>query len=128
MAQRGALTPREVRIIEYLHSVQDVFFRYGSWPQYLRDLLLKPHRTNRERFTVFFFLTGNGLDPETAGRWTLLIDARPKIYGVLTPRVGQYDESAHKQIEQLKQQIATGTLFKGDKPIMDLVAGRVQKM
>lgn len=128
MAQRGALTPRETRIIEYLHSVQDEFFRYGTWPEYLRDLMLKPHRTNRERFTVFFFLTGNGLHPDTAGRWTLLIDARPNVYGTLQPIVGHYDESAHKQIEQLKQQLATGTLFNGSKPMMDLVAGRVKKM
>lgn len=126
--QGAPLTPREVRIIEYLHTVQDMFFRYGDWPEYLQRMMLKPHKNNRERFTMFFFLTGNGLDPEAAGLWTLLLDVRPGLAGILRPIPGAYDEAAHKQIEQMKQQLANGTLFKGTKDMMDLAAGYVKKM
>lgn len=126
--QRVPLTPREVRIIEYLHNVQDMFFRYGDWPEYLQRMILLPHKDNRQRFTLFFFLVGNGLEPEIAGVWTLLIDVRAGLTGILRPIVGGYDDAAHKQIEQMKQQVANGTLFKGTKDMMDLVAGHVKKM
>lgn len=119
---RGPLTPREARIISYLHS-QDIFFKYGSWPEYLRDLALLPHKNNRQRFTLFFFLVGNGLEPELAVLWTLLVDVRS---GKLIQ--GVYDDSAKKQMVQLKTQVYTDTLFTGSKAMMDMTLGRVVMM
>jgi len=80
---------------------------------------------NRDRFTLFFFLAANGLDGETAGLWTLLIDVRPDESGALRPIVGQYDQTAHRHIKQMQRQLEEGTLFRGDKPMMDLAKGYV---
>lgn len=120
--QRGPLTPRETRLIEYLHT-QDVFFRYGDWPKYIQDMVLKPHKNNRERYTLFFFFVGNGLDPYQAARWTLLIDVRQ---GTLV--LGQYDESARQQMEQMRREVREEKFFKGTKQMMDMTLGRVVNM
>ena len=123
--QRGALTPRETRIIEYLHAAQEDFFPLGKWPAYLIDLILKPHKDNRERYTLFYFLTGNGLNPETARLWTLLLDVRKDGQGIDVLVPGGYDVKAHEQMEQMTQQLANGSLFTGNKKMMDMTLGRV---
>jgi len=94
---------------------------------YLQKLILQHPRDNRERFTLFFFLVGNGLGPETAALWTLLVDARQGITGI-RPIAGAYSDHAHRQIAQLQEQVANGTLFKGQKDMMDLAKGYVIKM
>lgn len=123
------LTPREVRILDYLHSVQDVFPRVTEWPEWAIRSIVKPHRNNRERYNLFFFLTGNGLNPEIAADWTLLIDCRPDRFGYPRPvKSLGYDASAQQQMEQMKQQIAQGTFFQGRKRMLDLVLGYVVDM
>jgi len=105
---------------------QDLFYKMSEWPRYLVDIALLPHKNNRERFTLFFFLAANGLDPETAALWTLLIDVRPDAQG--RPKLIEsqgYDAAALRQMEQLKQQHELGTLYKG-KLMMDMSAGRVR--
>jgi len=112
-------------VIEYLHSVQGDFFPLGKWPQYLVDMVLKPHKDNRERFTLFYFLVGNGLNPEDAHLWTLLLDVRPGLRGTPVIITGQYDNKASEQMEQLKRQLAENQLFTGNKKMMDMTLGRV---
>lgn len=127
MAQRAPLTPRETRLIEYLHSTQDVFFRYGDWPGYLQEMILLPHKKDRERFTLFFFLVGNGLDPFIASQWALILDVRP-WQG--RPRVilGTYDDAAQRHMAQLRKQLREENLFKGEKSMIDMTLGRVVLM
>lgn len=120
-AADAPLTPRETRLLEYFHSTQDDFFPIGRWPSYLVRMMLLEHKNNRERFTLFFFLTGNGLAPTVAAGWILTTD-------VVWPdkRIqGRYDPSALKQMSQLIEQERAGTLFKGDKKIMDMTLGYV---
>lgn len=127
MAVRGPLTPRETRLIQYLHSTQDVFFPYGTWPGYLRDMILLPHKDNRQRFTLFFFLVANGLNPHVACLWALLIDVRP-VAGEPRLILGQYDEEAQRQMRQMKRDVRNEKFFKGTKPMMDMTLGRVINM
>jgi len=115
------LTPREVRLIEYFHG-QDFFFRLGSWPPYLQDMILLPHKDNRQRFTLFFFLTGNGLDPDTAATWVKGLDVSKFNHGLIP---GVYDDSAKRHFAQMIEQERAGTLFKGTKKMMDMTLGYV---
>lgn len=128
MAVRGALTPRETRLIEYLHT-QDVFFRFGDWPRYIRDIMLKPHKNNRERYTLFFFFVANGLEPATAAEWTLLIDYRRPAGGGAPREIrGGYDLSAQQHMIQMIRQVEQETFFRGNKAMMDMTLGRVVMM
>jgi hypothetical protein len=99
----------------------DWFYPIRKWPSWLQSLMLKEHRNNRERFTLFFFLTGNGLSPDIAGEWTLLKDVGKDM--VL--KIGDYDNKARAQVIQMKEQLRKGTFFKGDKKMMDMHIGRV---
>jgi len=110
--------PRQARIWNFLNSGED-FFPIRDWPDYLQTLQLKQHRVNRERFTLFFFLAANGLDPEVAAQWTLLNDV---IHGRLITR--GYDYQAHRQVQQLITQHTSGSLYSGRKRIYDMNAGR----
>lgn len=124
--QRGPLTPRETRLIEYFHR-QDVFWKYGEWPRWLQDMALLPHKANPQRYRLFLFFVGNGLDPETAAQWTLVIDARP-FNGATRLIQGAYDESAQDHIRQMQREVREETFFKKNFPIMDMTLGRVIKM
>lgn len=119
-APASPLTPRETRLLEYFH-LQDSFFPIGKWPSYLIRMMLLEHKNNRERFTLFFFLTGNGLEPTTAAGWILTTDVAWPDKRIQ----GRYDPSALKQMSQLIEQERSGTLFKGDKKIMDMTLGYV---
>ncbi len=118
MQRAKPIDARQARLINYLHT-QDFFFKLGEWPGYLRDMILQHHKSNRERFTLFFFLTGNGLDPSTAVSWTLIADYRGKEI------LGSYDIPARSQMMQLQKQLKDGNLFKGEKKMMDMNLGYV---
>lgn len=122
------LSREQARWSNYLNK-QDWFYPLRSWPDFLRDLALKCHKNNRERYTLFFFLVGNGLDPQLAGRWCIgndyTLDSGPISKG--------YDASAYKQVEQMKNQAAMapgvpGGMWFGAKKIMDMATGRVVLM
>lgn len=59
---------------------------YNTWPVWARKLFFKEHKNRVDRFTLFVFLVGNGTEPKIARRLIL---------------VGQYDASAHNQMEEL---------------------------
>lgn len=111
--------PRQARVANHLNE-GDLFWPLRQWPTYLQTLALSPHRNNRERFTLFSFLTGNGLDPTTAGQWTLMDDYRNGWYNTRG-----YDDSAHRQVDQMKNAVRNRTFFKGDKRMMDMAIGKV---
>lgn len=102
---------------------QDYFYPLSSWPKYIQDIALKEHRTNRERFTFFFFLVVNGLMPETASEWVLSYDYR---FGALVE--GAYDSQAIIQVRnQLPKDTQSGKLFQGKKLILDMYDLKVRR-
>lgn len=123
---RGPLTPRETRLIEFLHT-QDVFWKYSEWPAWVREMVLLPHKKNPQRYRLFLFFVGNGLHPETAALWTLLIDVRKTQGGWFLIR-GQYDDDAMRHMEQMVREVNEEKFFKKNFPIMDMTLGRVVKM
>ena len=114
---------REARLWNFFQK-QDDFWRIEEWPEYIKIIALKYQRNNRERYTFWFFLVGNGLDPNIASEWVLSIDFRQ---GNLVR--GIYDESALRQVlVQLPKQNEEGSLWKGKKPMMDMMKGYVVTM
>lgn len=124
--KRVALSPREARLWNYF-AKGDEFYSIREWPKYLAEMMLLEHKNNRERFTLFFFLTGNGLNPTTAADWIQLADVQLMMRGLI-PVSSVYDPAAIRQFAQLIEQSRTGTLFKGDKKIMDMAKGHVVNM
>lgn len=62
------------------------FFPITMWPQWARSLYLKSHKNRVDRFTLFCFLVGNGMEPKAARHCIL---------------IGQYDNAAHNQMAEL---------------------------
>lgn len=127
MKRVAPLSPREARLWNYL-ARGDEFFSIREWPAFLQEMALLEHKNNRERFTLFFFLTGNGLNPTQAADWIQLADVRMKPNGTPGFISGVYDPQALRQLAQLIDQCRSGTLFKGDKKIMDMAKGHVVSM
>lgn len=73
MSNRLPKNAREARIWRGIIQ-SDMFFHPLRWPIFARDLALSPHRTYRDRYRYFLFLTTNGLTPEVAATWTLADD------------------------------------------------------
>jgi len=116
-------SPREARLWNYF-AKGDEFFTIREWPAYLQEMMLLDHKNNRERFSLFFFLTGNGLNPTLAADWIQSRDVRGGQHLV----TGVYDPQAIRHFAQLIEQSRTGTLFKGDKKMMDMTMGHVVTM
>lgn len=103
---------------------QDIFFPYRQWPGWAREYILLEHKSNRIRFNLFFFLVGNGLNPEIAAKWITYKD-----YIVQHPVVGVYNRNALTQLFiQLPKQVKEGTLFRKRKRMYDIAMGRVELM
>jgi len=110
---------RQARIWNYLNTGED-FYPIRDWPPYLRALVLSPHRLNRGRFTLFFFLVVNGLEPQEAAMWTLLNDVRGG-----NPISGGYDHEARRQVQQMVKQHEDGSLYRQRKHMYNMASGKV---
>jgi len=123
-------TPREARVWNYLNG-DTPFWEIRVWPQYLQALALKEHKVNRERFTLYFFLTANGLDPKLARDWVLMTDyvRRTDTANREMKIISQgYDRAAGLHIEQLYIQAGTGTLFQGRKRMYNMFTREIEWM
>lgn len=65
----------------------DVFYPSAMWPTWARHMLFKRHKNYHERYTLWLFFVGNGLDPEIARDWIM--------------RWGGYDASAWSHITNM---------------------------
>lgn len=116
-------TRREARLRNYFMK-QDTFYPISQWPQWVQNDVTLEHKTNRNRYNLFFFFASNGLDPEVAKDWVLAVDATGD-----TLIQGAYDAKTDYQMNrQLVPQAYAGTLWKGRKMMMDMVMGKVIKM
>lgn len=65
----------------------EIFYPLSMWPPWAQNVYMKPHKNRVERFTLWVFLVGNGLEPELARGWVLL--------------GGGYDSEALRQMHEL---------------------------
>lgn len=89
--------------------------------------MLKSHKTYRERFTLMYFLTGNGLQPQVATDWILAGTATPFGRNQWTlMREATYDAKAVQHMKDMQKQIEKGTFFSGNKKMMDMIEGKTK--
>jgi len=125
----GAVAPaermRRARLRNYFNK-QDFFFPIHTWPTYLQDLMLEEIHRRRDRFTLFFFLVANGLEPHIAVEW---ISARDYYNGELVahPRYSEYKRNKHfnEMIAQCDD-TSPNYMFKKQKKMINLSSGRVE--
>jgi len=113
-------TPREARVWNFLNRELD-WFPLRSWPVWLVRLAMKEHKSNRDRFSLFFFWTANGMDPERAAAHLLMTDVQGGRY---TQTYG-YDQQAFRQVQQMVTQVYDGTLFPNGKRYWNMAMQRV---
>jgi len=128
--QRVPQNGREARVWNYFNKDETGFWPLRDWPYWAKDVMLSAHRTNRERFNLFFFLWVNGLPPERGMLWTLCSDVvtRDGESHIITEG---YDESAHRQARQMIQQAVDDRdgvkpWLYAPKKMMDMTSGHVR--
>lgn len=77
-----------------------------------------------ERFRYFQFLTGNGMEPNLASAVVLSNDYRPAGGGWLRDK--GYDESASRQMSQLRRMVDEGTFWSEKSSYFDMALGKVK--
>lgn len=114
---------RQARIHFYVNS-SDAFYPTQEWPRWAQEQLYKQHKSNPERFNLFFFLTANGLEPHIAGTWVLMTDIKRHYYhnrpAVSEPISYGYDSAARKDIKELIKKSYNGTLYKKNKRVYNM--------
>jgi len=110
---------RKARLVSFLNN-SDWFFPIREWPTWAAEYALLRHKNNQQRFKYFQFLAFNGLDPEVAKEWTLMVD----FQGTRSLK-GNYDNAASTQLDDCVNHTRDGTLF--DRlACMDMKAGKVR--
>jgi len=113
-------------VIGYTDDFADDFYKYQTWPGWVKKDLLLRHKNNRQRYNLMFFLTGNGLNPIVARDWILTQSIGPngQMIGETHPAYGV----SKKHLDQMLTQIERGTFFQGKKQIMDMSEGKVKML
>lgn len=65
----------------------DIFPTFNSWPLLWKNLFVKRHKNNNERYRLFAFFYLNGMEPFQAKKWVLIH--------------GGYDFSAQNDLHRL---------------------------
>lgn len=79
----AAIRQRNIRIA----LEGEVFYPMNMWPQWAVRLYLLAHKDRVQRFSLWLFFVGNGLEPNIARQWIL--------------SGGGYDLSAIRQMQEL---------------------------
>lgn len=98
---------RKARVYTFFSHGID-FWPIAQWPEYLQEMALKRHKENHERYKLFQFFHGNGLDAVLAIAYLKMMDVRDDGRLIFEP----YDATASKQFLQLIQQAKDGSLWK----------------
>lgn len=108
---------RQATIAHYLEKTQDLFYPFTQWPRWARMAILRKHKGNHERYTLFTFLALNGLHPEYAAQWIQAVDIGENNSLIK----GDYDNSADAQLFfQLPQQLVEHTLGPPEMRVFDM--------
>lgn len=85
---------------------------------------MKHKKKNRDRFSLMWFYTANGLDPYFAKLYVLANDFKN---GKLFVEKDLYDKHALLHLRQMEKQARTGSWWKGEKLTYDMILQRVVK-
>lgn len=70
-----------------LAYTSDSFFPIADWPRWAQQTFMKDHKNYQERFALFLFFYGNGLEGKKCIQWILYL--------------GKYDVSAIRHLHNL---------------------------
>lgn len=121
------MNPEEWTIDQHLlwsfFQNQEIIASIGKWPLWAQQQILKPHKTNPERFALMKFFIWNGVDPVVASEWTRSMTT--KKYGSGRRLVvGEYDAAALRDFAMIIHKSREGILFGKGARIYDLIEGR----
>lgn len=117
---------REARLWNYGNSEEfkDFFWPVRQWPMWAQQLFLKYHLRYQERYSLFFFLAANGLNPlmipkVVLGNDVATFKGRPQFVAT------DYSDKSRRHVTyDMPKQLKEGRLFKGEKKVFDMVLGR----
>lgn len=117
---------RQTRLIEFFNNVQDDFYKFSKWPKLYQKMILQPHKNNVDRFTLFVFLTSNGLPPDLAWFWVLCGD----YYGGALHMHPSYGRKHNNHMAQMVRQYEAqakgeGRFWNPGKKMYNFIEGRV---
>jgi hypothetical protein len=127
MASEGRKRRARLRSAFNADDTANVFWRVELWPDWARENALSPHLRRGDRYSLFWWLTANGLEPTIAREWVLATDARfeprTRRWRLLT---GGYDNNALRQMAELVREAESGRLhLSRPRRYFDMTAGRV---
>lgn len=118
--------------VYYLDQMQDDFWPLRQWPEWaIRGIQGRPGRGpgNDMRYQLFYFLVGNGLQPEQAGEWICVAGRRNGRLIIDTAHNGKAGQHAQQMIKAVQKPAPHARpFFRGDKKVFDMVKGRVVNM
>lgn len=107
---------RVTRLWNYHNMVQDYFEPIRYWPVHTQKMMLREKKNNRDRYLLFAFLNGNGVDPELAVQAIKMSDyvrGRRIIY--------PYDVQALRQFwDFIRQSSGSNSRFYGNMVYYDV--------
>lgn len=115
------MNTRQARLWNATYT-EDRFWPCIDWPKWAQTAFLTEHKSYRDRFNLMFFFLSNGLDPHISLEMVLSCDY---INGVWIQ--GKYDAHTIKDTESLIAKHYNGTLYTGNKSMMNMISGKVEK-
>jgi len=106
-------TQREARLWNF-YNRGEYFFSIQAWPEWVKKLALSDHLKNNEAYNFYYFLVGNGLDPNTAAIWVGMSDTALSSVA----RIDNY------QLQYMNKKAWKHTLLTGNKKVYDMIEGR----
>lgn len=90
---------------------------------------MKWHKNDSQMYNLMYFFIANGLDPGSAGRWTLTGEVRSYQNGgymvMLDDAPKQYKRKELEDMRRVQRKAQEGKLLTGRKMVFSMLAGRV---
>lgn len=110
---------------KFFSENQDSFFKLDDWPEWVKALMMKWHKSDSNMYNLMYFFVGNGLAPHIAFRWVMGGQMEVRN-GVWTMHIGkQYKASEIYDAERVLDKAKAGELLTGKKRVFDMNSRRV---
>jgi len=86
---------RMTRLWNFLNTSQDLFYPIRYWPLWIQRIALLEHKSGVQRYDLFKYFVGNGVDPVQALRMIIVADV---IDGKAIS--GVYDAAALREMDR----------------------------